>query len=45
MAAAAGGRVVSFTTDPLHPVHQAHMAQDGSCVFVENGAIVLAKDG
>src|SRR5690349_3486510 len=45
MAASTDGRVVYFTTDPLNPVHQAHIAQDGACVYVENGSIVLAKDG
>jgi cyanophycin synthetase len=45
MAAATDGRVVYFTTDPHHPVHDAHISQGGSCVYVENGAIMLAKDG
>jgi cyanophycin synthetase len=45
MAAATDARIVYFTTDPHHPVHDAHIAQGGSCVYVENGAIMLAKDG
>jgi cyanophycin synthetase len=45
MAAVVSGRVVYFTTDPHHPVHDAHISQGGSCVYVENGTIMLAKNG
>jgi cyanophycin synthetase len=45
MAAATDARVVYFTADPHNPVHDAHIAQGGACVYVENGAIMLAKSG
>src|SRR5215217_5820034 len=45
MAAATDARVVYFSTNPHNPVHDAHISQGGSCVYVENGAIMLAKNG
>jgi cyanophycin synthetase len=45
MAAATKGRVVYFSRDVDNPILQAHLAQGGSCVFVENGAIVTAREG
>jgi cyanophycin synthetase len=45
MAAATDARVVYFGMNPKRSVMAAHLADDGSCVFVEDGAIVLARDG
>ena len=45
MAAAAKGRVVYFARHPENSVLQAHLAQGGSGVFVDNGAIVTVREG
>ncbi|HLM46728.1 MAG TPA: cyanophycin synthetase, partial [Myxococcaceae bacterium] len=45
MAAAAKGRVVYFARSPENSVLQAHLAQGGSGVFVDNGAIVTVREG
>lgn len=42
MAAATEADVVYFGIDSDNPVIAAHRAEDGRCVFVEEGAIVLA---
>jgi cyanophycin synthetase len=43
MAAASKGQVVYFSRRPDNPILQAHLAQGGSGVFVENGFIVTAR--
>jgi cyanophycin synthetase len=44
MAAATDARIVYFSLNPQNHIIQAHLAEDnGWCVFVENGMIVLAK--
>ena len=45
MAAATKGRVVYFSRNPDNPILQAHLAGGGSAVFVDNGAIVTAREG
>jgi cyanophycin synthetase len=42
MAAATDARVVYFSINPNNPVITAHLAENGWCVFVEAGNIVLA---
>jgi cyanophycin synthetase len=43
MAAATKGHVVYFARSAENPIIQAHLAQGGRCVFVENDALVTAK--
>jgi cyanophycin synthetase len=43
MAAATDGRVVYFSLNPNNHILQAHLAEGGWGVFVEDGTIVLAK--
>jgi cyanophycin synthetase len=44
MAAATDARIVYFSLNPQNHIIQAHLAEDnGWCVFIENGMIVLAK--
>jgi cyanophycin synthetase len=43
MAAATKGQVVYFARSPDNGILQAHLAQGGSGVFVEDGAIVTAR--
>ena len=45
MAAVCSGRVVYFGLDPRSSVMAAHLAAGGDSVFVEDGAVVLARDG
>jgi cyanophycin synthetase len=45
MAAVCSGRVVYFGLDPCSAVMAAHLASGGDGVFVEDGAVVLARDG
>lgn len=42
MAAASEARVVYFSTGPSNHIVQAHLAQGGSAVFVDDGSIVAA---
>jgi cyanophycin synthetase len=44
MAAATDARIVYFSANPRNPIVTAHLAQNGACVLVEQGAIVLAVD-
>jgi cyanophycin synthetase len=44
MAAACSGRVVYFGIDRSSSIMASHLASGGDCVFVEDGAIVLARD-
>jgi cyanophycin synthetase len=44
MAAATDAEVVYFSTDPNNHIIQAHIAEGGRCVFVEDGYIVLVRD-
>jgi cyanophycin synthetase len=43
MAAATKGQVVYFARSVDNPIIQAHLAQGGRCVFVENDALITAK--
>jgi len=43
MAAATKGQVVYFARSPENPIIQAHLAQGGRCVFVENDFLITAK--
>jgi cyanophycin synthetase len=45
MAAATDAEVVYFSTDPNNHIIQAHMAEGGRCVFIDDGYIVLMRDG
>ena len=45
MAASCPGRIVYFSLDPRNPVVAAHVAEGGAAVYVEDGSIVLARDG
>jgi cyanophycin synthetase len=45
MAAACRGKVVYFARNADNPILQAHLAQGGRAVFVDNGSIVTARDG
>ncbi|RPJ00744.1 MAG: cyanophycin synthetase, partial [Chloroflexi bacterium] len=42
MAAATDARVVYFSHDPHNHIVQAHLADNGWCVFVQDNAIVMA---
>ncbi len=43
MAAATDAREIYFSLKPTNPITMAHMAEGGWCVFVEDGAIVMAQ--
>jgi cyanophycin synthetase len=45
MAAATDARVVYFSTDPNNHILAAHLANAGSCVYVDEGRIFLCADG
>jgi cyanophycin synthetase len=45
MVAVCSGRLVYFGLDPRGSVMAAHLAAGGDGVFVEDGSIVLARDG
>jgi cyanophycin synthetase len=45
MAAASHGKVVYFARSPDNVILQAHLEQGGRAVFIEDGAIITARDG
>jgi cyanophycin synthetase len=45
MAAATDARVVYFSTDPDNHILASHLANAGSCVYVDQGRIFLCADG
>jgi cyanophycin synthetase len=45
MAAATDAEVIYFSADPNNHIIQAHIAEGGRCVFIEDGYIVLMRDG
>jgi len=45
MAAATDAEVIYFSTNSNNHIIQAHLMEDGRCVFIENNFIVLATDG
>jgi cyanophycin synthetase len=42
MAASTEADVIYFSLNPNNPIVQAHLEEGGSCVFIEDGSIVLA---